>query len=63
MASRYHGMWRDLWWVILASIILGLLVAYFVAVVLGLIMMAIGVLTPLYFASLRYDKDGNQKQL
>ncbi|MFN0138162.1 MAG: hypothetical protein ACKVS9_18820 [Phycisphaerae bacterium] len=63
MASRYHGMWRDLWWVILASIILGLLIAYFVAVVLGLIMMAIGVLTPLYFASLRYDKDGNQKQM
>lgn len=62
MASRYSGMWRDLWWVILASIILGILVAYFVAVVLGLVMMAIGVFTPLYFASLRYDDKGNQKR-
>lgn len=55
-------MLRDYWWLMALVGGVGVLMCYFVAVFVGLIVVGIGLFVPLYFASMRYDDSGRERQ-
>jgi len=61
MEGRYGGMLRDLWWLILLVLIAGVVIAILVNVLIGLVIAGIGIVVPSYFATMRYDSSGKER--
>lgn len=61
MDGRYGGMLRDLWWLILIIVLAGIVIGIFVNVLIGLIIAGMGIVVPAYFATMRYDASGKER--
>lgn len=60
--ARFKGLLRDTWWLWIFFIVICALLIYYVSIVLS-VMIPILCFTFVYFAMIRYDDQGNAREI
>lgn len=60
--NRFIGLWRDTWWVWLIFFVIGLFASLVLSRVFW-ITFPVCIFAFLYFGAMRYDENGNEKEM
>lgn len=60
--NRVRGLWRDAWWLLVILVVAAGIVALTVSAAIGITIGLVAIVVFVYFAILRYDDLGRERQ-